>query len=907
MSLVILVDGHALAYRSFYAFSPRSLTSPSGKPVQMIYGFIRQIFALRNNYHPSGIAIFFDPPAKTFRHEIYAEYKAQREKMPEDLAYQLSMLPMIIEEIGLKSIIRDNFESDDLLASASLKLKKAGYKVYILTSDKDLFQILQTDILMLRPRSGGDTELLSHENIESHLGVRADQVKDYLSLTGDSSDNLPGAKGIGPKSAVRLLKEYDNLDNIYENISKISKTHADKLLKSRNDVELTRKLVELRTDLEINMDEMLLVPKPSEKARLTFLELGFKSLMNELNQETIQKETIQEEFFPSLQEIEIDFEKKSYKAINSIDELKLLANKIAKSEILSVDTETTSLNTQEAELVGISFALEEGHGYYLPLRHEGNSNLNIPEAIEICRCLLEDEKIKKLGHNIKYDYLIFKNEKINLKGIESDTMIAAWLLDPQKRRYSLDFLANQFLDYKMISYNELLMHCNTNEFSKVPVQKACYYSSEDADITLRLWNRLKKDIDSAEDLSDLFHRIEVPLISILAEMEYEGIAIDKNAISNLSNEINRRIDETTEEIYKLAGTEFNIRSTKQLSEVLFGKLNLNKIRKTKTGTSTDSDVLLQLYNSHPVIPKMLEHRELTKLLSAYLNPLPNLCSSKTGRLHPNYSQVGTVTGRLSSSSPNIQNIPIKGVYGDRIRNCFIPSGEDKVFVSADYSQIELRILAHFIGKGALFDAYKQDKDIHSLTASQLMNKSMDEVTKDERRIAKTVNFGLIYGQTAHGLSQTLNISRNEADKFIKSYFDHFPEVINTLNSLVEEARIRGYSKTILGRRRQIDEIYSRNNTIRKQGERVAMNSPIQGSAADLIKKAMIDVYRKLRNEFPDAKLIVQVHDELLFQIPKEQVDTLITMIKTEMETTMSFSVPLKVSISCGKTWGEAHV
>ncbi|BBB33057.1 DNA polymerase I [Thermotomaculum hydrothermale] len=876
-----IIDAYAHIFRSYYAI--RNIDNNA------IYGFTRILIKLFKDYNPEYAVCVFDTGKPTFRHEMFEDYKATRKKMPEDLAMQIPKIKEIVDAFNIERLEIEGLEADDLIATLSYKASQEGFKVYIVSSDKDLFQLVNDNVFILDPKK--DYKIYDSKGIEEFFGVSPDQVADVLALMGDASDNIPGAKGIGEKTAKKLIKEFGSLDRLYNNLYLVKGKTKEKLEKSRENVFLSKKLVELDIHRNLNIDiESFRVKQPDfEKLYSIFRELKFNSLIKELELEgkTAHKE-----------------EEKEYVLIDTIEKLKEFIKILQKQKFVAFDTETCNLDIVSPKLAGISFSFEKNKGYYIPLISENKEILPTQTVISLLKPVLENEKIKKCGHNLKYDYQVLKGHGIEVKGIEDDSMILSYLLNSNLRQHNLDDAARDYLDYTTIKYKELTEDKKLS-FCDLPAEKVYKYSSEDSDVALQLTNLLKNKVKEL-NMEDLYKNIEMPLVKILAEMELNGVLVDRDFLEKLSKEFEEKLKKLEMEIFEEAGCQFNINSPKQLGEVLFEKLQLPVLKKTKKtkSYSTSHEILEQLANDFKIARLIVDYRKFGKLKSTYVDALPKLIHPKTGRIHTSYNQTVTATGRLSSSNPNLQNIPARTEEGKRIREAFI-APEGYKLISADYSQIELRVLAHLSGDKTLIEAFKKGADIHSETASQLFGVSADKVTSELRAKAKAINFGIIYGKKEYSLSQELGITPKEAKDFIQSYFEKMPSVKEFIENTIENAKKEGFVKTMFGRIRYVPEFKSNNFNIRQHGERIAINTVIQGTAADIIKIAMINLDKRLRDLKESAKLIMQVHDELIFEVKEENIEKISKIVKEEMENAADLTVPLTVNISIGNNWAEA--
>jgi len=904
---LFLIDGSALAYRSYFAFIRNPLINSKGENTSAVFGFINSIMKILKDENPDYIAVVFDTKAPTFRHEIFKDYKSTRAKMPDEMSEQLPRIREVAEGMNLPILEAEGFEADDLMGTLARRAKTKGFQTILVTGDKDFFQLVDEDIKVLNPKRGGkEPELLDKKGVEGKFGVPPEKVVEVLALMGDTSDNVPGIPGIGQKTALELIKEFGDAESVLANADKVKRKNVQKSLKEHPDLaRLSRRLVTIDTNVPFKLDLKKLRREKFDLPKLKelFKELEFTKLLQEMSSLETK-------------------EKLDYKIVKSESELRELIAELEKVGEFAIDTETTSLIPVDAELVGISISYKEKEGFYIPVGHyvrspstslrtsppsavHGQQNLDLSLVIKNLKKILEDEKVKKLGHNLKFDLEIFRRYGIELKGIFFDTMIASYLINPSFRQHNLNYLAFEHLDHKMIPISDLIgTGKKQKNFAEVPIKDACSYSCEDADFTLRLKGSFAPKL-SLLSLEKLFFEVELPLIEVLAEMEMTGVSIDIQHLEKMSHQLSKQLDDLTQQIYDLAGKKFNINSTQQLSKVLFEDLKLTPVRKTekKTAQSTDIGVLEILAKEHHLPKILLDYRQLSKLKSTYIDALPALVNKKTERIHTSFNQTVTATGRLSSSDPNLQNIPIRTDLGKQIRKAFVPRNSEYLFMSADYSQVELRILAHFSRDKTLMNAFKKDEDIHNRTASEVFGIPIERVTGKERAIAKTTNFSIIYGVSAYGLSQSTGLTPQEAATFIDIYFKRYPGVKSYIDEMIELVRKQGFVTTLLGRRRYIPEINSSNRQKREFAERTAINTPIQGSAADLIKVVMIGIAKKLKHK--KSKMIMQVHDELVFEISEDELDFVKEMVKEKMENTIGLDVPIKVDINVGKNWLEA--
>lgn len=890
---LFLIDGSAIAYRSYYAFIRNPLINSKGENTSAAFGFTNSMMKILREEKPDYIAMVFDTKAPTFRHELFKDYKSTRAKMPEEMVTQLPRIREVIEGMNLPVIEMDGYEADDVMGTLAAQAKKRGLEVVLVTGDKDFLQLVNEDIKVLNPRkSGEEIELIDQNNVVDKFGVPAEKVVDVLGLMGDASDNVPGVPGIGEKTAVELVKKFGNLENVLANADKVARKNIRNNLKMHSEIaRLSKKLVTIDTSVPYELDLKKFERKEFDLPKLkeVFKELEFTTFLKEITKEETK-------------------EKRRYAWVKNESEFKDFLDDLKKQKEIVLDTETTSLNPVEAELVGLSFCFKKGEAFYLPLGHEEKKdNLDLKVVLNGLKKILEDERIKKVGQNLKFDLEVLRQYNIDLKGIDFDTMIASYLLNPSEHQHNLGYLALKYLDHKMIPISDLIgTGKKQKSFALVSVEDASEYSCEDVDYTLRLKELFQPELKE-KALEKLFYEVELPLVEVLAEMELVGVWVDMDYLKNMSRSVQEDLNRLIGEIYALAGREFNINSTQQLSQVLFDHLKLPPMRKTekKTALSTDFGVLEELAKIHPLPKLLLDYRQLSKLKSTYIDALPELISKKTGRIHTSFNQTVTATGRLSSSDPNLQNIPIRTELGKKIRKAFIPQSKDFLILSCDYSQIEPRILAHFSEDKTLMTSFINDEDIHQRTASEVFGVPLSKVTPEQRRLAKTTNFSIMYGVSAYGLSQSTDMTPQEAQAFIDVYFKRYPKVKKYLEESINKAREMGYALTLFGRRRFIPEIESSNRRKREFAERVAINTPIQGSAADLIKIVMIEIFKELKKRKTKTEMILQVHDELVFEVFKEELNWVKEMVKDKMENTVKLKVPIKVDMKVGENWLEA--
>lgn len=893
---LVLIDGSSYFFRAFHALPP--LTNSKGQPTGAVYGVANMIKKLIKDYQPEELAVVFDAKGKTFRDEWYPEYKAHRPPMPQELSSQFQPLIELLRAMGLPLLIIDGVEADDVIGTLARQATELKIPVVISTGDKDMAQLVNEHVSLINTMSNYSMDVAG---VKEKFGVTPEQIIDYLTLVGDSVDNVPGVTKCGPKTAVKWLAEYHTLDNLVQHADDIGGKIGEYLRLSLSHLPLSKKLVTIKTDLDLPLSLNELTPKPADKEQLIALtrELEFKNWLKELLGQDGEQATVQ------IDEPSTSYS--SYEMITSNQQLNDWLNKLEHCTTLCIDTETTSLDVMLAELVGISLAIEEGKAAYIPLAHlDGSPQLVREEVLTALKPILENPNIKKIGQNIKYDYSVFKNYDISLKGMAYDTMLESYVINSGAGRHDMDTLALKYLGVKTISYEEVAgKGAKQVRFDQVPVATAGIYAAEDADITLQLHHKMYPMMDKA--LHTVFHDIEMPLITVLADIERYGVLIDANTLKEHGSRLKERITALEEEALQLAGRPFNLNSPKQLQELLFDEHKLPVIAKTPTGQpSTAESVLQELAFDYRLAAVILEYRSLTKLVSTYIDALPKKINPETHRVHTSYNQAVAATGRLSSSEPNLQNIPIRSEEGRLIRTAFIaPPG--CVIMAADYSQIELRIMAHLSQDDNLLKAFANGWDVHAATASEIFQTTLDEVTAEQRRRAKAVNFGLIYGMSAFGLAKQIGVERQDAQHYIDTYFHRYPKVLEYMERTRKQAHQLGYVETLFGRRLYLPEINARNMMRQKAAERTAINAPMQGTAADIIKKAMLDVaHWQNSQENPAARMIMQVHDELVFEVQTEQVESCSQIIHKLMEETVQLSVPLLVSIGTGANWDDAH-
>ncbi len=918
---LFLLDAYALIYRAYYAFIRAPRINSKKLNTSAIFGFTNSLLEVLQKEKPSHLAVAFDPAGPTFRHEMYEPYKAQREATPEDIKLAVPYIKQLLEALNIPILEVMGYEADDVIGTVSHKAEKEGFEVFMMTPDKDYAQLVTDKVKMYKPRSkGGGMDVLGIPEVQEKFAIETPiQVIDILALMGDASDNIPGCPGIGEKGAKDIIGKYQSINGIYEHIDEFKGKRKENLVNFKEQVDLSYTLATIKLDVPIDFNEEALKVSDVNKDKLIPLleELEFKSMMPRFGFETAptQAAPAQGDLFGQPQVAEETTFVSSMKTIKEVEhQYHLVNNEQAYSSLaaeLSVqkeycfDTETTGLDTEIAELVGISFSWKKGEAYYVPIPEDRKE---ATELIHRFKLVLEDENILKIGQNLKYDILILKNYDIHVKGKIFDTMVAHHLALPGLKN-SMDFMAETYLGYSPVKLESLIGKKGKNQlsFRQIELEQAKEYAAEDADITLQLKEFLEPKVKEA-GLEKLFYETEMPLLLVLAAMESTGVKLDVDELHQFAEQLKERIEVLEKEILKMAGVEFNVSSPKQVGEVLFEKLQLDpKAKKTKSGQySTNEETLNKLKGKHEIIDKILDYRGLKKLLNTYVEALPLLVNEKTGRIHTTYNQAMVVTGRLSSVNPNLQNIPIRDEEGREIRKAFIASDKDHVFLSADYSQVELRLMAHLSQDKHLVEAFNKGEDIHAATAAKIFKVPLEEVTSDMRRKAKTANFGIIYGISAFGLAERLNISRKEAKQLIDDYFENFPDVKAYMDKSIEVARDKGFVETVFGRKRNLPDINSRNGVVRGMAERNAINAPIQGTAADIIKMAMVSIQSELQKQGLQSKMILQVHDELNFDVLQSELDQVKEIVKTGMEQACKLSVPLSVDMGVGQNWHEAH-
>lgn len=918
--ILYLIDGHALAYRTYYAITAGSgarFSTSEGEPTAGVFGFMSSLLRLLEQEKPEYLAVAFDK-GKSFRNELFSEYKATRTKMPEDLRPQIERIKELIDAFHIPRMEMDDYEADDILGSIARQAVEQGFGVKIITGDRDLLQLVDERITVSLPgKSLSDSQDYRPEDVKASLGVRPDQVVDYKALVGDKSDNIPGVAGIGQKTAETLFEQYNTLDEIYEHLEEIPGRVRGLLEKDRQNAYLSRDLALIHTDLGLSIDlkEATTDRIDFNEVASLFRQLEFQSLMKRLEALTSWVPPAQRGSQPSLfggENTRIGSppqQKTQFTVVDDREKLAALCRKMEASPEISFDTETTSTDPMRAHLVGISLGLSGGDNYYLPVgHHTGEEQLPLDEAIEALKPFFLDAKKKLVGHNLKYDGLVLTRHGIKPEQYAFDTMIAEWLIEPASRHLGLKDMAEHYLGVQMTRIEELIgSGKNQISMANVPVAQAAPYAAADAQIPLLLMPLLEERM-AQHNADRLFAEVEMPLIPILADMEEAGICLDAAFLKQMSGELFTRTAEIETRIFKSVGYEFNLNSTQQLSKVLFETLQLpppGQRRKTSSGHySTAAGVLEELSGKHPVVDWVLEYRELAKLKSTYVDALPEQVNPQTGRIHTSFNQTGSVTGRLASSDPNLQNIPIRTDLGQKVRNAFVAVGEN-VLLSVDYSQIELRIVAHMSEDETMLNAFRNNQDIHATTAAAIYGIPLEEVGKDQRRHAKAINFGLIYGMSAFGLSNTTGLTLAEAEDFVKAYFQEFPGVKSYLDHMRQVAAEQGYVETLLGRRRYFPNLKSQSNfNLKRREEREAINAPIQGTAADIIKLAMLKLPAALKRSGLQAQILLQVHDELILECPRTELDTTASIVRSTMQDAYTMAIPLLTDARWGKNWGE---
>lgn len=896
-----IIDGTALSYRSYFAFIRNPLITSKGENTSAVFGFTLSILRLIKEEKPDYLVITFDSKEPTFRHKMYPEYKATREKMPNEIIDALPRIDQVVDALRIPTIQMPGYEADDIMGTLAYRAYNAGLTVYLVTGDKDLMQLVNDRTYWFNLRkTGEENEVLDPDGVREKFGVLPEAVIDVLGLMGDTSDNIPGVAGVGKKTAVKLIDEYHTLENVLENIDAIpQKSLRERLAEDREQALLSRQLVIIDKDvpLEYDLESYKLHEPDTQKALSLFKELEFSSLIDQLPRT-----------------VKVQQHARNYHTVVTCEGFATLIENL-KNHPFVFDLETTGLDAISAELVGFSFSWAETEAYYLPVTAPDKEiPFSLKEILDALKPIFKDPSMQKCGHNAKYDIMVLNKYDIEVNGLVFDTMIAAYLIEPDKRRFSLDDLSLEYLNITKIPISDLIGKGKKQipliGMREVPLSKIAEYACEDADCTFQLWKKLEPILNE-RGLKKLFTEVEMPLIPVLIDMELTGVTIDVDFLKTMSGKLHRMMEQLTKEIYELAGEEFNIGSPQQLGKILFEKLRIQKelgikrVRKTKIGYSTDISVLEQ-YRGHPIVERILEHRQHSKLLSTYVDALPKLINRKTGRIHTSFNQTVAATGRLSSTNPNLQNIPIRTTFGREIRKAFVPRSESWELLSADYSQIELRIMAHMSGDEHMREAFINGEDIHSKTAASIFGIADDDVIPEMRYKAKAINFGIIYGMSPYRLARETGITNEEAQDFITAYFAFYPGVHEYIVDQLVKARGDGYVTTLMGRMRNLPELYSDNKRVRRNAENIAINTPIQGTAAELIKIAMINLSHELKKGGYQAKLLMQIHDELLLEAPHDEVESLKNVVKECMKNTIELSVPLVVEVHSGHNWFEAH-
>jgi DNA polymerase-1 len=903
MKTLLLIDGSSYLYRAFHAMP--DFRNKTGFPTGVIYGVLNMLQNTHKKYESSYSVCVFDAKGKTFRNDIYSKYKANRPKMPDDLSIQIAPLHKAIKAMGWPIYIKEGVEADDVIGTLAKKANEENISVTISTGDKDLAQLVNNKTALVNTMTN---EYLDIEGVKSKFGVGPDLIIDYLTIIGDKADNIPGVEKVGPKTALKWLSEFNSLDNIIKNSEKISGAVGENLKSALDWLPIAKDLISIRSelDIEVSWDQFKKSPEDKNALKKMYQEFNFSSWLKNIDSKEID---ISQEALD--QNVDIEFNnQKNYMLIQNTTDLKKWINQIKKEKLFSIDTETTSLEVMNAKLVGISISLKKGEAAYIPVNHMGaaeNEQINEDEVIDLFKPILEDGSITKIGQNIKYDAHIFLNLGIKMHGINEDTMLMSYVINSNES-HGMNKLSQKYLGHDCISYESLVgSGVKQLSFDQININDALDYAAEDADVTFQLYHVLKDQLKKEKKLLAIYEKFEIPSMKTLIEIERNGVLIDASLLNQQSQKIGEELINIENKAFELAGQPFNLASPKQLREILFEKLQIKPLKKTPTGTpSTSEEVLQELSKDYPLPKILLEYRTLAKLKSTYTDKLPLMINQSTGRIHTSYNQAVAVTGRLASSDPNLQNIPIKSPEGRKIREAFIAKPDFSI-LSADYSQIELRILAHLSKDSGLIQAFKDNKDIHTITASEIFNTKIEKITSEQRRYAKIINFGLIYGMGAFGLAKNLNITRGDAQNYIQEYFNKYPTVLQYMEESKQFAREHGYVETYFGRRLWLPEINSSNGLRKAGAERAAINAPMQGTAADLIKLAMIEVQQWIHaNSNLKGQMIMQVHDELVFEVPNTEVDIFIKEIPQIMQNVAKLDIPLTVEINAGNNWEEAH-
>lgn len=916
---IAFIDAMALAYKAYFAFIRNPLTTKSGEPTSAVYGFVTQLLKIMEDLKPDAVVVALDSKEKTFRHEKYEKYKSTRAEMPEDMIPQLKRINEVIDAFGFKRLIKAGYEADDIIGTLAYKAAEHDIIAYMVTPDKDYIQLVTDSVYMIKPgKSGDELDIIDPAIVLEKYEFEPSQMIDYLALIGDKSDDIPGVKGIGEKTALPLIKQFKSLEGVYEHLEEIkSKSVKTKLEKNREEAFLSKELVTIlkNVPIEVNFDEFSGMKPDFEKLENLFAELEFRRGIFPKAMKLLGKE-VDEELEPEDTSVKsFDKEKVTYKLVNTSKEAKNLAIKLSSAELIVFDTETDSLDIRNINVAGASFCIEPGEAWFVAVNpFEGggslfdkdlNDRLPQDEFIEIFKPLFEDKNIKKVCQNGKYDIAVLRNIGIEVENFAFDTMLASYVLDPDQK-HNMDDLSEKYLNYRPVPISDLIgKKKDASKIFEVELETLSNYACEDADVTYRLYKTLEEEIKKSKQ-ERILYEIEVPLVKVLEDMERKGVKIDKLMLAKLSKKLEEQMNELTNKIYDLADEKFNVNSTKQLQEILFEKLQLTPTKKTKTGYSTDAQTLENMRGEHDIIDHLLEYRQVAKLKSTYTDALPAIINPKTGRIHTTFNQTIASTGRLSSIEPNLQNIPIRTDLGKEIRKAFVASGKDYKVLSLDYSQIELRIMASMSGDETLSEAFRQKEDIHRTTAAKVFGIKPDDVDSDMRRKAKEVNFGIMYGIGAFGLKNRLGITQGEAKAIIDNYFIRFPKVKQFIDEKIEFAKEKGYAETLYGRKRFLKNINSKNYVVRQFEERVAINMPVQGTAADMIKLAMILVHNELKKRKTKTTMVLQVHDELLFDAHVNEIDELKEIISSLMEKALPLNVPIVVEGGIADNWLDAH-
>lgn len=917
---LFIIDGHAHIYSAYYA-PMRPLTAPTGEPTKAVFIFTTALLGLLERQKPDMLVVTMDSKTPSFRTKIYSDYKAHRPPMPEDMPVQIDRIEQILAAMRIPMLRVDGWEADDLIGTLAKTAAEKGIDAYICSKDKDMLQLLNAHVVAYDLKSDTITDAAA---LKEKTGLSPEQIIDMMALQGDTADNVPGVPDVGPKTAMEWIKQYGSLENLYAHADEIKGKRGDNLRANRDKAELSRELVTINCEAPIAFDEAAFAVSEPDRDKLAelFGELGFTRLLTQMGLKSESPSppskakpasagpkgqgSLFDEPHASPAERPAH---KDYVLVDTPQKLEAFVKELKAQQRFAFDTETTHIDPMRADLVGLSFSWQAHKAFYLPVRGPmGQPNLDIDAVRKAIGPILADAGRYKIAQNLKYDWLILENARMPVAVAEGkvfDTMVASYCLSPDRGSHSMNAMSRDFLGYDPIPIDTLIGKGKTQRtFDQVDTQAACDYAAEDADVTWQLYEYLSRRLNAQPSLKKLFETVEMPLVEVLARMEANGVSLDTALLRRMSNEISDSINDLSDRIIALAGVPFNIDSTKQLAEILFDRLGLQSVKSGKTGRSTDAGVLEQLADQHDIIPLLLQYRQLVKLKNTYIDKLPLLINPRTGRVHASFNQTITATGRLSSSDPNLQNIPIRTELGKKIRAAFVPADKDGCILSADYSQIELRLLAHFSGDAALLKAFTEDRDIHTFVASQIYGVSLDEVTSAMRGKAKGVNFGIIYGQGAFGLARSVGVSQQEAKQFIDAYFARYKSIRAFMDDVIRKTQKMGYAETILGRRRPITGLDSRNHNIRSQAERMAINTVIQGSAADLIKAAMVNIHRRIDREKLPVKMILQIHDELVFELPQRDADRHRAWIADDMTQAMQLAAPLKVDVAVGSTWME---